>query len=236
MKIVGKFGIGISGLLASLCLIAGISSAQNRTLPELPEATSPVTLAATSDRRTGKSQFRYAGNNIPPVIRVQPGSTLHVEYKNDLAVASREECLDLPCMNMTNLHFHGLHVSPNAAQDDALDMMAMPGETLHYSVQIPPEQPPGLYWYHTHPHGESYRQDLDGMSGAIVVEGIERYVPELRGMEERIMVLRDVELNEHGAQQAMLMKRVAMLSPACGGSSEQPERVFTINGVVRPQI
>jgi FtsP/CotA-like multicopper oxidase with cupredoxin domain len=42
--------------------------------------------------------------------------------------------------------------------------MAMPGQTLHYVVNIPLDQPPGLYWYHTHPHGESYQQDLDGMS------------------------------------------------------------------------
>jgi len=54
--------------------------------------------------------------------------------------------------------------------------------------QVPPQQPPGLYWYHTHSHGESYIQDLDGMSGAIVVEGIERYVPEVRNMRERILV------------------------------------------------
>jgi len=57
---------------------------------------------------------------------------------------------------MTNLHFHGLEVSPHAPQDDVLDMMAMPGETLHYAVQIPPDHPPGLYWYHTHPHGTSH--------------------------------------------------------------------------------
>ena len=167
MKIVGKVGIGISVLLASLCLIAGISSAQNRTLRELPETATPVTLVAASDPLTGKSELRYAGKNVPPVIRVRPGSTLKVEYRNELAAQSREECVDRPCMNMTNLHFHGLHVSPNAPQDDALDMMAMPGETLHYSVQVPPQQSPGLYWYHTHPHGESYRQVLDGMSGAL---------------------------------------------------------------------
>jgi FtsP/CotA-like multicopper oxidase with cupredoxin domain len=53
-------------------------------------------------------------------------------------------------------------------------MMALPGETLNYAVEVPPQQPPGLYWYHTHSHGESYVQDLDGMSGAIVVEGIDR--------------------------------------------------------------
>ena len=69
-------------------------------------------------------------------------------------------------MNMTNLHFHGLHVSPNSPQDDVISMLAMPGESLHYVVDISRNQPPGLYWYHTHPHGESYKQALDGMSGA----------------------------------------------------------------------
>ena len=103
-------------------------------------------------------------------------------------------------MQMTNLHFHGLHVSPNAPQDDVLDMIASPGEILHYSVQVPPQQSPGLYWYHTHSHGESYVQDLDGMSGAIVVEGIERYVPEVRNMRERILVLRDLVLPTDAAE------------------------------------
>jgi FtsP/CotA-like multicopper oxidase with cupredoxin domain len=131
---------------------------QTRILPELPEVNTPITLTAVSDPVTGKSGFRYRSDSIPPVMRVQPGSTLKVEYKNELAAQSKEDCFGHPCMNMTNLHFHGLHVSPNAPQDDVLDMMASPGETLHYSVEIPPQQPPGLYWYHTHSHGESYIQ------------------------------------------------------------------------------
>jgi FtsP/CotA-like multicopper oxidase with cupredoxin domain len=74
-------------------------------------------------------------------------------------------------MDMTNLHFHGLEVSPNAPQDDVLDMIAMPGQTLNYRVDIPKDHPPGLYWYHTHPHGESYQQVGDGMSGAMSSQG-----------------------------------------------------------------
>jgi suppressor of ftsI len=200
------------------------------------EARSPVTLVAATDPVTGKSEFRYRDNNTPPVIRVQPGSTLNVEYENELASQSREECVGHPCMNMTNLHFHGLHVSPNAPQDDALDMIASPGETLHYSVQVPPRQPPGLYWYHTHPHGESYVQDLDGMSGAIVVEGIERYVPEVRNMRERILVLRDLVLPIDAVERKSAMESVAMQTTQCGTAPENPERAFTVNGTLRPQI
>jgi FtsP/CotA-like multicopper oxidase with cupredoxin domain len=128
-----NLAIGFSGCLASVGLFAVTANGEDRLLPELPQTTTPVRLVAASDQVTGKSEFRYREKNTPPVIRVQPGSVLKVEYKNELAAQSREDCFGHPCMNMTNLHFHGLHVSPNAPQDDVLDMMASPGETLHCS-------------------------------------------------------------------------------------------------------
>jgi FtsP/CotA-like multicopper oxidase with cupredoxin domain len=234
VRIWQKLTQGTSCYLAIAGLLVGRVSAG--ILPELPQASTPVTLVAATDPVSGKSEFRYRGNNTPPVIRVQPGSTLSVEYKNELAAKSREECVGHPCMQMTNLHFHGLHVSPNTPQDDVLTMMAAPGETLHYSVQVPPQQPPGLYWYHTHSHGESYIQDLDGMSGAIVVEGIERYVPEVLKMRERILVLRDLVLPKDAAERKSVMESVAMQTTQCGAAPEKPERAFTVNGSLRPQI
>lgn len=224
------------GLVASIGILAAAANGQDRSLPDPPQTTTPVRLVAASDPASGKSEFRYEGNNTPPVIRVQPGTTLTVDYKNELDTQSREECLGHPCMNMTNLHFHGLHVSPNAPQDDVLDMMASPGEALHYSVHVPPQQPPGLYWYHTHSHGESYVQDLDGMSGAIVVEGIERYVPEVRRMREQILILRDLVLPKDAAERKTVMDSVAMQTTQCGTAPEAPERAFTVNGRLRPQI
>ena len=236
MQILQKLAVGAFGWIASIGLLVATASGQDRILPELPQASTPVTLGAASDPVSGKSEFRYQGKNTPPVIRVQPGTVLNVEYKNELAAQSREDCFGHPCMQMTNLHFHGLHVSPNAPQDDVLDMMASPGETLHYSVQVPPQQPPGLYWYHTHSHGESYVQDLDGMSGAIVVEGIDRYVPEVLNMRERILVLRDLVLPSDAAERKSVMESVAMQTTQCGTAPEDPERAFTVNGTLRPKI
>src|SRR6478672_6679454 len=227
--------LGIFGWLAVYLFVDAVHG-QDQLLPELPQANSPVTLAAASDPVTGKSEFRYRGNNIPPVIRVQPGKTLKVEYKNELPARSKEDCFGHPCMQMTNLHFHRLHVSPDAPQDDVLTMLASPGETLDYSVQVPRQEAPGLYWYHTHPHGESYIQDLDGMSGAIVVEGVDRYVPEVLNMRERILVLRDLVLPTDAAQQKRVMESVSMQTTQCGSAPEKPERAFTVNGSLRPQI
>jgi suppressor of ftsI len=152
----------------------------NDLLPTPPQVRSALVLRAVNDPVTGKGVFVFDGHETPPLIRTAPRAKLQLEYFNDMSPHSSEICIDGPCMNMTNLHFHGLHVSPQAPQDDVLSMTAMPGESLHYTVDIPADQPPGLYWYHTHPHGENYQQDLDGMSGAIVIDGIEQYVPELR--------------------------------------------------------
>jgi suppressor of ftsI len=205
-------------------------------LPQPPEVRRPFVLDAVNDPTSGKAAFSFEGREIPPVIRTKPGGTIRVEYVNRMSSKSTELCVDGPCMNMTNLHFHGLHVSPDAPQDDVLSMMAMPGQSLHYVVDIPLDQPPGLYWYHTHPHGESYQQDLDGMSGAIVIDGIDRYVPEVRSMKERILILRDAELHEHDAASSSLKERVQLSPAACGAASGEPQRIFTVNGVIRPQI
>src|SRR5260370_626200 len=138
-------------------------------------------------------------------------------------------------MDMTNLPFHGLTVSPDASQDDVLDMMARPGQSLRYTVQIPMDHPPGLYWYHTHPHGERHRQVLDGMSGALVIEGIESYFPAVAGLPERVLVVRGRSI-VNDPQSTDLKHRVELSSDICGAEPEAPEEVFTLNGSVRPQI
>jgi suppressor of ftsI len=205
-------------------------------LPQPPEVHGPFVLDAVNDPTSGKATFSFEGRDIPPVIRTKPGGTIRVEYVNRMSSKSTELCVYGPCMNMTNLHFHGLHVSPDAPQDDVLSMVAMPGQSLHYVVDIPLDQPPGLYWYHTHPHGESYQQDLDGMSGAIVIDGIDRYVPKILSMKERILILRDAELRDHDAASSSLKERVQLSPAACGAAIGEPQRIFTVNGVVRPQI
>src|SRR5438105_1181200 len=183
----------------------------------------------------GKNSFYFDGQPNAPTLRISPGDQLKINYLNDLPAKPKESCAISPCMDMTNLHFHGLTVSPDAPQDDVLDMMAMPGQSLRYTVAIPQDHPPGLYWYHTHPHGESHRQALDGMSGALVIEGMESYFPELNGLPERVLVIRGRSIlkDPHSAD---LKERVALSSSDCGGEAEAPEEIFTVNGAVRPQV
>ena len=212
--------------------------AQQKMVADPPDVRGPFTLSAVYDSVNGRNAFSFKGKTIPPVIRVTPGDDIRLRYVNKLPAQSTEKCATGPCTNMTNLHFHGLHVSPERPQDDVLTMMAMPGETLNYTVVVPPYSPPGLYWYHTHPHGESASQDLDGMSGAIIVEGIDRYYPEVRNMRERVLILRDHEIeHSNSAVREQILRRVGISSSRCGTATEQrPERVFTLNGEIRPRV
>jgi suppressor of ftsI len=241
-----KAGRNVFACLTGAALFCGVRPAAqgppnstNAPKPMLvsapPETRSPVLLKAINDPDTGKAAFSFDGREDPPVIRANPGDEIRLTYTNEMSTHSQEHCVDGPCMNMTNIHFHGLHVSPDAPQDDVITMMAMPGQSLRYIVNIPLDQPPGLYWYHTHPHGESYQQDLDGMSGAIVIDGMERYVPEIQHMRERILVLRDrpVENDPAGGD---LRRRVEIPAKGCWSSADVPTRIFTVNGAVRPQI
>jgi FtsP/CotA-like multicopper oxidase with cupredoxin domain len=95
----------------------------------------------------------------------------------------------------TNLHFHGLAIPPVCHQDEVLHTAIASGApSFEYRFRVPPDQPPGLYWYHPHVHGFSSAQVQGGASGALIIEGIESAAPELAGLPERVLVIRDQEL------------------------------------------
>src|SRR5438876_8729712 len=219
--------------------LACVSCGSRRvSLPDPPVVRSRDALAAmtlTAVRGPdGREAFVFDGRDVPPTIRIAPGDALKIHYINALPPATLN-VMDTQQMNMTNLHFHGLSVSPQRPQDDVLDMIAMPGQELDYTLVIPRDHLPGLYWYHTHPHGESHRQVLDGMSAAFVVEGIDRYAPAVRNLRERILVIRAVDI-EHDPRAAAKRRRVEVEEPACGESHDEVDRVFSINGALRPEI
>jgi FtsP/CotA-like multicopper oxidase with cupredoxin domain len=225
-------------LAGAQIFLAALASAQTVSLPQPPQVRAKnhvVSLTLHAVNENGRDAFAFDGATVAPVIRASPGDVLKIAYINDLPARSRETCAINPCMDMTNLHFHGLTVSPKSPQDDVIGMMARPGQTLHYSVEIPRDHPPGLFWYHTHPHGESHRQVLDGMSGAIVIEGMERYVPEVARLRERVIVVRGRSI-EHDPNAATLRRAVEIPAKGCGGEAEKVEEIFTVNGAVRPRI
>jgi FtsP/CotA-like multicopper oxidase with cupredoxin domain len=92
--------------------------------------------------------------------------------------------------NVTNLHFHGTHVSPQPPQDYALlELRPKPkagttdphaghaegivayGEYQYKVDPLPWDQAEGTHWYHPHKHGSTSIQVANGMAGPLVIEG-----------------------------------------------------------------
>jgi FtsP/CotA-like multicopper oxidase with cupredoxin domain len=155
----------------------------------------------------GPPRYCYVtdGGMESPTLRVRPGDRLIIHLHNDLpAVTATQamahkmasddgDCAGGRAMNssMTNLHFHGMTIPPVCHQDEVIRTAVAPGEEFDYRITIPRDEPPGLYWYHPHPHGFSERQVQGGASGAIIVDGIERVFPSLASLPQRVIILRD---------------------------------------------
>src|SRR5215472_3998909 len=147
--------------------------------------------------------FAYGDNLQSPTLRVQPGDEVVLTLRNELPpgspdhphgqTKSAESCGNGSITaSSTNLHFHGLSIPPICHQDDVIHTLVQPGApAFEYRFKIPLSQPPGLYWYHPHPHGFTEKQVQGGASGALIVEGIERAAPQVAGIPERVLVLRD---------------------------------------------
>jgi FtsP/CotA-like multicopper oxidase with cupredoxin domain len=99
--------------------------------------------------------------------------------------------------NLTNIHYHGMHVTPDSTSDfigDDVLLAIAPGDTLQYSFRIPQNQSPGTHWYHPHKHGSVAIQVANGMAGAFIVEdttGLDSIVTAL-GMREHLIAIQQV--------------------------------------------
>jgi FtsP/CotA-like multicopper oxidase with cupredoxin domain len=140
-----------------------------------------------------------------PTIHVWPGDTINIHVVNQIPeaplgateiVSNAADICGAAEMTATstNMHFHGLNVTPKCHGDETIRTLINSGESFDYKLKIPANEPPGLYWYHPHIHGTSSQNVQGGGTGVIEVEGIENFQPAVVGLPERYIVLRDEQL------------------------------------------
>ena len=141
--------------------------------------------------------FAYDGAIPGAVWSLRPGQTLRVHLVNQLPPLDHATMeMDRPHeWTTTNLHTHGLHVSPVGDGDNPF-VTIEPGADHHYEIEIPKDHTGGLFWYHPHRHGGVAQQIRGGMAGAIVVRGPIDEVPEVAAATERIVVIQGIELDD----------------------------------------
>jgi suppressor of ftsI len=144
------------------------------------ETTFEVAVADTEVGGTPVGIRVYDGQFMPPTLAVRPGDTIRLRLENRID-------------DQTNLHYHGMNVSPLGNSDNVF-LHVVPGETFDYEVRIPESHPEGLFYYHPHIYGTTEFQIGNGMSGGIVVEGILEPFPELRDVKRRLLYLKDIQI------------------------------------------
>ena len=218
---VAAAGLGIAGGSSSAVFAAASRSQPASSTGSIWRSSNGV-LTGTLTMQAGTAQVAgnplagvssYNGRFAGPTMVVRPGDRLDLTLQNRLSTPS-------------NLHFHGLHVSPRGHQDNVfLDIP--PGYDFRYRVDIPEDHHSGLYWYHPHRHGYVNAQVYSGLAGLIVIEGGAATYPEVASLRRRILNIRNIGIQNQGPQQTFI-------PPASITSARQ--LVTLVNGAYQPNI
>jgi FtsP/CotA-like multicopper oxidase with cupredoxin domain len=139
-----------------------------------------------------------------PTLRLNPGDQLQLELTNRLSYVRphtrpvtpsptpHDPCTGgVRATTSTNIDFHGLDIPPDCHRGEvSVTTVENTDPAFEYKFQIPEDHPPGMYWYHPHRQGSATLQLNGGASGILIVGGMEKAKPEVAGLPERILVVR----------------------------------------------
>ncbi|MFQ4140528.1 multicopper oxidase family protein [Nodosilinea sp. PGN35] len=155
----------------------------------------------------------FNGQLPGPRLEAKPGDTVQIRFANRLN-------------QPTNLHYHGLHVTPQGNADNVF-LSVPPGERLTYEFTLPADHPAGTFWYHPHHHGHVAEQLFGGLAGLFIIRGELDEIPEIKAAQEAFMVFQDFDVTNTGAIAAPDMMARMM-------GREGP--LITINGQLNPEL
>jgi suppressor of ftsI len=182
-----------------------INSVNGVLTATLTETVGPATVGNT----VVTNAWTYNSSYVGPTLHANPGDLLDITIVNNL-----------PAGQTSNLHTHGLHVSPLGNGDDVL-LEIEPTESNHYQIRIPADHPQGLYWYHPHHHETVNEQIAMGLSGLLVIGRADGGAPELNAFPNTLLALKNALLS--GNQ---------ITVPPFGNTAQ----TFTVNGQLNPTL
>ncbi|CAE7708798.1 mco [Symbiodinium sp. CCMP2456] len=174
---------------------------------------------------------RIYNDFIPgPTIMIKPGDRLLITVQNDLQAPlgkAANDVYQLP--NTTNLHVHGLHVSPNAPADDVFGTVLGPGDSFMYDYKLIADHSPGTYWAHPHHHGSNVMQAGAGAASVLLVQDPPGFLSaQLETLPDHSLMLQNLPLP--------LLTAAAKASGDQLFQSSPQEDLWLVNGAVQPVL
>ena len=185
---------------------------------------------------------------VGPTLHVQRGDLVEITLDNALSIPERATGANCPASadgaahdhgstappaapgtdQATNLHFHGLHVTPRETKpfgDNVL--IELPNGPSRFRFRIPRNHDRGTFWYHAHLHGCTDDQVFRGLAGMLLVGDSRRDLPRrLRRVRTRSLALKDVQVEEPAAGDVEIAGDHDWANPTHR----------TVNGLVDPNI
>jgi FtsP/CotA-like multicopper oxidase with cupredoxin domain/peroxiredoxin len=190
-----------------------------------------LTVDYTKDVKVGNDdvELRSYNNRLcGPTLSIQPGDTLRVRIVNRLQPARAN-----PHFNITNLHTHGLQVSPEDNSDNVF-ISVNPGAIYDFEIKVPPTHPAGTFWYHAHSHGSTAVQVSSGMAGALLIKGGLDNVSEIHSAKDLLFVFQQFPYDKLPDEPAHPPYHIESIDQIRNWS--QYKRETTINGQLQPVI
>ena len=152
-KVVSRRGFLLGGVAGASLLLRGQQKGPPRFVSQEGLLQAELEAAIVPGELGGRRANLHTYNGLlpGPVLEARAGDTVRLRLTNRLP-------------EVTNIHYHGLHVTPEGFADNVF-LEIEPGETIPYEFQIPPWHAPGTYWYHPHVHSRTARQLGGGMAG-----------------------------------------------------------------------
>lgn len=198
----------------------------------------PNTTRPAHDCEPAEFNFRCKGTGTAcnPAGTTDPCAQCENGYEADPLAQISPQCFHGP--EVTNIHYHGSHVSPQEHQDFVLLKLFSSNQTFpdprkyckegnpecafgSYQTDIDPltyGQAPGTHWYHPHKHGSTALQVINGMAGAMIIKG----------------PFDDWLENYYSSEKVLVVHQIAEELPFFLPGSTQPKAL--VNGQLNPKI
>lgn len=177
-------------LITAWCL-TGIHTANAQTAIPIPDTLSGTSITLTMHQDSvqlfpGKltqtlafNQYAYLG----PTLILNNGQNVSITVNNQIS-------------DTTNVHWHGLHVSPT--NDGGPHTMIMDG--MSWNPKFTVLDKASTYWYHPHFHGKTAEHAIKGAAGMIIVrdnDEAQLNLPRKYGVDDFPIVVQSAQLDSN---------------------------------------